>query len=297
MTDSRDPVRLGHWTDPSGATGCTVVLFPEGCVASGEIRGGAPATREFGLLDPRRMVEHIDAVVLTGGSAFGLAAADGVVAALAERGRGFATRAGNVPIVVAMGLFDLAEGVPKPGADQGRLALEVAAPQGLDGWASGAVGAGAGATVGKWRGPKYRRPGGLGMHTVRSATGQGDLWVTAVVAVNAVGDIDDGTVAAEVLTGEHVPPKAPEDLGENTTIGVVWTNAIMDKVGARQVAESGHDGFARAIIPAHTSGDGDALVAVSTGEIEAPIATVRLLTTVAVETAIRHCRPVTSNAE
>lgn len=287
MEPSREPVRLGHWTDPSGATGCTVVLFPEGCVASGEVRGGAPATREFALLDPRRMVQQVDAVVLTGGSAFGLATAHGVVDALVEQERGFETRAGRVPIVVAMGLFDLAEGVPRPGAEQGRLALDAVseAP-----WPTGRVGAGAGATVGKWRGPQHRVPAGIGIHTVRSATEHGELQVTAAIAVNAVGDIDDGKVAAEVLAGEHVPPAAPEELGENTTIGVVWTNAILDKVGCRQVAESGHDGFGRAIIPAHTSGDGDALVAVSTGEIEAPVATVRLLAAVAVEAAIRSCR-------
>ena len=287
MEASRDPVRLGHWTDPSGATGCTVVLFPEGCVASGEVRGGAPATREFALLDPRRMVQQVDAVVLTGGSAFGLATAHGVVDALVEQERGFETRAGRVPIVVAMGLFDLAEGVRRPGAEHGRLALEAAseAP-----WPTGRVGAGAGATVGKWRGPEHRVPAGIGIHTVRSATEHGELQVTAAIAVNAVGDIDDGTTAAEVLAGEHVPPTAPEELGENTTIGVVWTNAILDKVGCRQVAESGHDGFGRAIIPAHTSGDGDECVAVATGEIEAPVATVRLLAAVAVEAAIRSCR-------
>lgn len=287
MDDSRDPVQLGHWTDSSGSTGCTVVLFPEGCVASGEVRGGAPATREFALLDPRRMVQQVDAVVLTGGSAFGLATAHGVVDALVERERGFETRAGRVPIVVAMGLFDLAEGVPRPGAEHGRLALDAAsdAP-----WPSGRVGAGAGATVGKWRGPEHRVPGGIGIHTVRSATAHGELHVTAAIAVNAVGDIDDGGVTAEVLAGEHVPPTVPEELGENTTIGVVWTNAILDKIGCRQVAESGHDGFGRAIIPAHTSGDGDALVVVSTGELEAPVASVRLLAAVAVEAAIRSCQ-------
>ena len=292
MDDSRDTVRLGHWTDPGGSTGCTVVLFPEGSVASGEIRGGAPATREFGLLDPRRMVQQVDAVVLTGGSAFGLATAQGVVEALAERERGFVTRAGRVPIVVAMGLFDLAEGVPRPGAEQGRLALDAAS---VAPWATGPVGAGAGATVGKWRGPEHRAPGGIGIHTVRSATEHGEVSVTAAIAVNAVGDLDDGRVAAEVLAGEHVPPAAPEDLGENTTIGVIWTNAILDKVGCRQVAESGHDGFGRAIIPAHTSGDGDALVAVSTGEIDAPVPTVRLLATVAVEAAIRSCQGASSS--
>jgi L-aminopeptidase/D-esterase-like protein len=287
MDDSRSPVRLGHWTDPGGATGCTVVLFPEGCVASGEVRGGAPATREFELLDPRRMVQQVDAVVLTGGSAFGLSTAHGVVEALAEQDRGFETRAGRVPIVVAMALFDLAEGVARPGPDEGRLALQAAAEAP---WPSGRVGAGAGATVGKWRGADHRVPSGIGIETVRAATPNGELHVTAAIAVNAIGDIDDGSTVAEVLAGDHVPPTDPEELGENTTIGVIWTNAILDKVGCRQVAESGHDGFGRALLPAHTSGDGDALVAVSTGELDVPVATVRLLATVAVESAIRSCQ-------
>lgn len=276
-------VLVGHWTAPQAVTGCTVVLFPAGTVASGEVRGGAPATREFELLDPRRTVAAVDAVVLTGGSAFGLAAADGVVEALAQRDRGFPTRAGRVPIVVAMALFDLAEGVPRPGPEQGRAALEAA---GRGPWSKGRVGAGAGATVGKWRGPEHRRPGGLGLATVRS----GELEVTAVVAVNAVGDIDDGTTVAEVVAGDHRPPPVEGQGFENTTIGVVWTNAALTKLQCRLVAESGHDGFARALLPAHTGSDGDAVVAASTGSVDAPVPTVRLLATVAVERAIRTCR-------
>lgn len=275
---------IGHWTADDLSTGCTVVVFPEGCTASGEVRGGAPATREFELLDPRRMVEHVDAVVLTGGSAFGLSVADGVVTALVEAERGFETRAGRVPIVVAMGLFDLTEDGQRPGPAQGELAARAAA---ADESRTGRVGAGAGATVGKWRGPDHRTSGGLGQVTVTS----GDVHVTALIAVNAIGDIDDGQTVAQVLAGTYTEPVV-EETAENTTIGVIWTNARLTKVECRSVAESGHDGFGRALVPAHTSGDGDALVAVSIGEVEAALTTVRLLATVAVEQAIRTCRGV-----
>lgn len=277
-----DQVQVGHWTATDLSTGCTVMVFPEGCTASGEVRGGAPATREFELLDPRRMVQHVDAVVLTGGSAFGLSVADGVVAAMVEADRGFETRAGRVPIVVAMGLFDLTEDGQRPGPEQGQAAVAAASASEQR---TGRVGAGAGATVGKWRGLDHKSPGGLGHVTVTS----GDLSVTAVIAVNAIGDIDDGTTAAQVLAGDFVPPVI-EETSENTTIGVIWTNAALDKIQCRVVAESGHDGFGRALMPAHTSGDGDALVAVSVGQIEAPLAAVRMMATIAVEQAIRSCR-------
>lgn len=275
-------VLVGHWTAPGAVTGCTAVLLPEGSVASGEVRGGAPATREFALLDPRRMVENVDAVVLAGGSAFGLSCADGVQRVLVERERGFVTRAGRVPIVVAMGLFDLAEGAPRPGPAEGELAARAAVSAPID---TGRVGAGAGATIGKWRGPEYRTPAGIGRATVRSA----ELEVTALVAVNAVGDIDDGATVAEVVAGDHVAPAPPEQAFENTTIGVIWTNARLSKLECRLVAESGHDGLARALVPAHTSGDGDALVAASVGTVDAAMPTVRLLATVAVDQAIRRC--------
>ena len=274
---------VGHWTSDCGRTGCTVVIFGEGSVASGEVRGGAPATREFALLDPRRMVEHVDAVVLSGGSAFGLATSDGVMRWLAEQGRGFETRSGPVPIVVGMSLFDLDPEVTPPGADQGRAAAQAAT---ADAWPFGRVGAGAGATVGKWRGPDHAEPGGLGY----AVTVSGGVEVHALIAVNAVGEINDGTLVSTVQAGDYVSPTA-EDADptsfENTTIGVLWTNAGLDKVACRLVAESGHDGLARALIPAHTRGDGDALVAVSIGNADCPLPTVRLLASVAVEEAIR----------
>jgi L-aminopeptidase/D-esterase-like protein len=281
-----DGVRIGHWTDDSARTGCTVVLLPAGTVASGEVRGGAPATREFDLLVPERSVDHVDAVVLTGGSAFGLAAADGVVAHLEAGGLGFPTGAGPVPIVVAMALFDLLEGRAdvRPGPAEGRAAAEAATAEA----ATGRVGAGTGATVGTWRGREHARPGGLGIGTAR----RGDVFVAAVVAVNASGNPDDGTASAAVADGTFAawPAGDVEAFGgrQNTTIGVVVTNAVLTKGECLLVAQSGHDGLARALFPVHLSTDGDALVAAATGEIQdAAPDLVRVLAVAAVERAVR----------
>lgn len=272
-------VKIGHWTSADAKTGCTVVLFESGAVASGEVRGGAPATREFAMLDPTKLVQEIDAVVLTGGSAFGLAAADGVVSWLSEQNRGYPTRSGPVPIVIASALFDLAEGVTPPGPAEGRAAVVAAA----DRWDTGRLGAGAGATLAKLRGATHHKPGGIGYAVMRSEA----IEVHALIAVNSVGEIDDGSLAQQVIAGDFVLPEADAEPFENTTIGVIWTNAKLDKVECRLVAESGHNGLARALLPAHTRGDGDALVAVSVDGIEAPLPTVRLLTTIATEQAIR----------
>ena len=272
-------VTVGHWTDLDAQTGCTVVRLPEGTVASGEIRGGAPATREFEILDPSRVVDRLDAVVLSGGSAFGLAAADGVVAALEAEGQGFPTAAGIVPIVVGMSLYDLGVGsaVVRPDADSGRKAFGVATPDP----AEGRVGAGTGATVGKWRGPEHVQTAGLGIRVVRSA----DLVVTAIVAVNAAGDIDDGTTMGAVKAGELLWHRR-EQFG-NTTIGVVVTNARLTKADCLTVAQGAHDGLARVIVPPHMRTDGDGFVAAATGVVEAEIDHVRLLAVGAVEQAIR----------
>jgi len=275
-------IRVGHWTHPEAQTGCTVILFPVGTVASGEVRGGAPATREFDLLSPERIVDRLDAVVLTGGSAFGLAAADGVMRWCAEEGSGFATGAGPVPIVVAMALFDLlvGDGSVRPGAVEGYAACSDAGTGHVQ---VGRIGAGAGATIGKWRGREQARPGGLGSATVRD----GELVVSALIALNAVGDIDDG--------GEPSwPPPPPEGVfgaGENTTIGVVVTNAKLDKVGCLLVAQGGHDGLARALMPSHARGDGDAIVAAATGGVDALVDHVRFLAVRAAERAIRSVAP------
>lgn len=271
-------VRVGHWTDQKAKTGCTVVLLPEGSVASGEIRGGAPATREFALLDPLHLVQHVDAVVLSGGSAFGLAAGDGVMGWLESAGRGFPTKAGPVPIVVGMSLYDLAvgDGSVRPTADNGATA---AASATADGHEIGAVGAGTGATVGKWGGPDTTTAGGIGAATIRS----GDLVVSALIAVNSVGFVDDGTTVSD--PGRRWA--APDDDFGNTTIGIVATNASLDKPACHLGAQSGHDGFARSLQPAHTSADGDALVVAATGQIEADPSHVRVLIQHAVVSAIR----------
>lgn len=271
-------VAVGHWTDAVAKTGCTVVILPEETVASGEVRGGAPATREFALLDPLRLVQHVDAVVLSGGSAFGLAAGDGVMGHLEDIGRGFPTAGGPVPIVVGMSLYDLATGDAsvRPGREQGVAAAAAASTESHE---AGLVGAGTGARVGKWGGPDTTTPGGLGTATVRS----GDVVVSALIAVNAVGWIDDGTTVADPGP-RWAPPDA--DFG-NTTIGVVVTNAQLDKASCHLAAQSGHDGFARAIQPAHTAADGDALVVAATGDVEADPAHVRVLVQHAVVSAIR----------
>ncbi len=268
-------VRVGHWTDDAARTGCTVVLLPAGTVASGEVRGGAPATREFALLDPQRLVERVDAVVLAGGSAFGLAAADGVMRFCEERGLGFPTVGGPVPIVVGLGLFDLGVGDPavRPGPAEGYAACLAATAGPL---ALGRVGAGTGATVGKWRGREHARPGGIGSASVT----RGTLVVSALVAVNALGEPDDGTL--------HWSPGTEEHVFGNTTIGVIVTNASLDKTECLLVAQSGHDGLARALLPIHTLVDGDALVAAATAEVRAEPELVRLLGVRAVEAAVRH---------
>lgn len=272
-------VRVGHWTDRDAQTGCTVVLLPEGNVTSGEVRGGAPGTREFALLEPTRLVGQVDAVVLTGGSAFGLAACDGVASWLEEHGRGFVTAAGPVPIVVGMVLFDLMVGDAsvRPGPTEGRRACE-AAVEGS--FAVGRVGAGTGLSFDKWRGRDSARPGGL----ARAVEAHGELRVGALVAVNAIG----GSLDAAAPARPAPPDPAPDTTAfTNTTVGVVVTNARLDKPGCHLVAQSAHDGLARALEPAHTMADGDAFVATALGELDAPIEHVRLLAARAVEAAIR----------
>lgn len=256
-------VRVGHWTGTG--TGVTVVLCPPGTVGSAEIRGGAPAERELALLEPSRAVEHVDAVVLTGGSAFGLAAADGVVTWLAEHGRGFPTRGGVVPIVPTVAIYDLVEaGDVRPGAAEGRAAaVEADAAAGGAEPARGRVGAGAGATVGKWRGPERSVPGGLGV----GAAEVDGAHVGALAVVNAIGDVVD--VDARVLAGSTAPagsPAFPEiQPFEATTLVVVTTEARLTKAECHLLAQSGHHGIAHAVRPSHTRYDGDVVIALATG--------------------------------
>jgi L-aminopeptidase/D-esterase-like protein len=227
-------------------------------------------------------VEAINAVVLTGGSAFGLAACDGVVRWCEERGIGFPTSAGPVPIVIGLVLYDLAVGNPavRPGAPEGYAAC-VAARAGEEAVGSGRVGAGTGATIAKWRGPGRHRPGGLGS----AVAVQGDLCVAALLAVNAVGEPRPGGAR---LTDPRLPALPPEPLasGEATTVGVIATNAILDKTACLRAAQSGHDGLARALDPVHTAGDGDALVVAATGTVVASPEIVRTLAAWVVEQAV-----------
>ena len=272
-------VRVGHWTEHVARTGCTVVLLPAATVASGQVRGGAPGTREWDLLAPGRLVDRVDAVVLSGGSAFGLAACDGVVRWCEERGMGFPTAAGPVPIVVGAVLFDLMVGDPsvRPGPDAGYAACLSAggAPVPL-----GAVGVGAGATVSKWRGRAAVRPGGVGS----ASRHDGELVVGALMAVNAFGDVLEPGQPPSGSLPAHVPTGV---VGQSTTIGVVATNATLDKCGCLRVAEAAHDGLARVLDPAHTTVDGDAVVAAATGAVAAPVDRVGALAVRAVEDAVR----------
>ena len=283
-------VRVGHWTDDVGCTGCTAVLFPDGTVASGEVRGGAPATRDWELLAPEKLVTRIDAVVLAGGSAFGLAACDGVMRFCEERGMGFPTAAGPVPIVVGAALFDLltGDGAARPSAESGYAACVAA---GAGDVAVGRVGAGTGATVAKWRGREHARPGGLGSAVVH----HGDLLVGALLALNAYGDRlpPDGRPPVDDLGTTTVSPFADDDLAASTTIGVIVTNATIDKLGCLLVARAGHDGLGRTLWPVHTSADGDALVAAAVGGADAAADVVAALANEAVALAVENALDAT----
>ena len=267
-------VTAGHWTDRESWTGCTVVLLPEGNTAAAEVRGGGPGTRESDLLTPAANVEGVTAVLLTGGSAFGLAAADGVVAHLAERGLGYPTPLGRVPLVPAAVVFDLGLGDAsvRPGPAQGRAAAEAASPR-LE---RGSVGAGTGCTVGKLFGPEGWTKGGLGAATLRV----GGALLTAIAVVNPIGDVlgADGAVLAggwrdggyvrasdRLRAGER--PRPP--LREATTLVLLLTDAALSKREAWLLARAGTSGVARAIDPSATPHDGDLVICAATGAAEA----------------------------
>jgi L-aminopeptidase/D-esterase-like protein len=273
-------LELGHHTLTERPTGCTVILARDGAVGGVDVRGSAPGSREIALLDPVNSVERVHAVVLSGGSAFGLSTGDGVMRYLDERDVGYRLGSKVVPIVVGAILYDLTlEGDAKirPDAACGYAAAEAAS----DGTpAEGSIGAGAGATVGKMRGMARAMKGGFGTASITLESG---LTVAAAVAVNAVGDIVDpatGAVVAgartadgrgfvdmrRVLRGE-AGATAP-DAGANTTIGVVATNAVLTKAQATKIAQMAQDGLARAIYPAHTASDGDTVFSLATGRWE-----------------------------
>ncbi len=273
-------IKVGHFTLAERPTGCTVILTEKGAVGGVDVRGAAPGTRETDLLDPINMVQEVHAVVLSGGSAFGLDAASGVVRYLEERGIGFDTRVAKIPIVPAAILFDLGIGAnPKvrPTAECGYKAAVAATDRAVE---EGNVGAGAGATIGKSGGAGRAMKAGIGSAAIRLPSG---LVVAALVAVNAVGDIIDpstGQVVAGVRTADGMGLADARKLlraggarggraGENTTIGIVATNARLTKAQANKMAQMAHDGYARTITPVHTMGDGDTIFAVATGTFRA----------------------------
>ena len=253
-------LRIGHWTDATGLTGCTVVLAPDaGAVAGVDVRGSAPGTRETDLLRPTALVERIHAICLAGGSAFGLAAADGVMRRLAERGIGFATGVRPVPIVPAAILFDLGVGDPlaAPDADAGYAATLAA--EGNVGTPEGRIGAGTGATVAKMAGPDNAKPGGVGSAARLLPDGS---TVGALVVNNALGNIHARDGTALVLAAGR--PQAPA--AGNTTLVVLGTDANLDRAQCRKLAELGHDALAIGIRPMHTLFDGDVVFTTSTGD-------------------------------
>ncbi len=271
-------IRVGHYTDRRNATGCTVILCPEATAAAVDVRGGAPGTRETDVLALPNMVRRCHAVLFTGGSAFGLAAADGVMRWCAEHDIGFPTAALKVPIVTAAVLYDLGLGDPNahPGAREGYLAA-VRARRGAV--AEGSVGAGTGATVAKLLGAEFALKGGAG---TASLLGPRGIVVGALAVTNAVGAVfDPGTgeciAGPRGEDGEFVTiPEALERrtaqmdaLMQNTTLMCVATNAALEPHQLQRVAAHAHDGFARAVVPAHTNGDGDIAFAVSMGKLEA----------------------------
>jgi L-aminopeptidase/D-esterase-like protein len=269
-------IKVGHFTDARRPTGCTVILCEEGATGGVDVRGSAPGTRETDLLNPMNLVQQVHAIVLSGGSAFGLETATGVVRWLEERGIGYDVGVAKVPIVPAAILFDLGVGDAKtrPDAEAGYKACKAASTNPPS---EGNVGAGAGATVGKLFGGKRAMKGGLGTASIKV----GGLTVAAIVAVNAVGDIVDPATGkliagartpdgkklqgamAGILRGEALPPMLG---GTNTTIGIVATDAKLDKAQAQKVAQMAHDGLARTINPAHTMFDGDTIFAIATGK-------------------------------
>lgn len=276
-------IRVGHATDPEALTGCTVIIPEKPAVAGVDVRGGAPGTRETDLLQPGRLVNEVNAILLTGGSAFGLDAAAGVMRWLEERKIGFQTQFGPVPIVPAAVLFDLGVGRRdrRPGPDMGYAACEAA---GSGPVAEGNVGAGTGATVGKALGLAGAMRGGLGTDSIRLP---GGVIVGALVVVNCFGDVYDPD-SGQRLAGTRCPETgAPVDstsvlLGQagvqdgqplafNTTLAVVAINARFDKAGINRIAQVAHNGLARTIRPVHTQYDGDTVFALATGEKHVPL--------------------------
>jgi L-aminopeptidase/D-esterase-like protein len=301
MALSVEGFRVGCWTDTDHHTGCTVILAPEGALGAAAVRGGAPGTRAVAALSHTGTVKECHAVVLSGGSAFGLATADGVVAWCEEHGIGYDKGVARIPIVGAAIVLDLKEpGAPRPGRDAGWSACDAASE---DDPPQGSVGVGAGCTVGKVAGLQYGTKGGQGWAVARG----GGITVGALMAVNALGEVlaEDGSV----LAGSRAPAEAPRfpevapsspppdaEVSEapdaatpdNTVIGCLVTDARLSKPDAVRAADLAHSGIARAVSPAHTSYDGDALFLLCAQRVEATVDLVAHLGARAVAAAIRE---------
>lgn len=270
-------IAVGHWTDTERITGCTVVLCPPGTVASCDVRGSSPGTRELEALSPVRQMQETHAVLLSGGSAYGLGAANGVMQYLAERKIGYSTPWALVPIVPSAIIFDLNVGDPTAFPQPADAAAACASAGKLV--AEGSVGAGTGAVVGKWNGFANAMKGGVGTASLRD----GELVVGALAVVNAVGDVvdADGSVIAGARTGsgfltaEERLRRFNDDRlltrNTNTTLVVVAVNARFSKVDTHRIAQRAHDGMARAIVPCHTTFDGDVSFALSCGTVTAAV--------------------------
>jgi L-aminopeptidase/D-esterase-like protein len=291
-----DDIKVGHAHNLEAGTGCTVILSERGATAGIDVRGGAPGTRESDLLNPVNMVEKIHAILLTGGSAFGLDAAAGVMRYLEERQIGFDVQVTKVPIVCGAALFDLTVGDYRirPDREMGYEACRKATRRGC---AEGNVGAGAGAAVGKILGMGRAMKGGLGCHALQV----GKLKIGALVAVNCLGDVIDPA------TGERLAGLLTEDLSRladseevmihflaekknlfagNTTIGVIVTNALLTKSQAAKLASMAHNGYARTMRPAHSMFDGDTIFTLGTGKVEADLSVLGLLSARVMERAV-----------
>lgn len=291
-----DGIKVGNAQDLEAATGCTVVICEEGAAAGVDVRGGAPGTRETDLLNPVNLIEKIHAVVLAGGSAFGLDAAAGVMQYLEERGIGFDVQVTKVPIVCGAVLFDLNIGSHKIRPDR-KMGYEACLNAGQKDIPGGNIGAGTGATIGKILGRKRAMKSGLGSYALQVGT----LKVGALVAVNCLGDIVEpstGLKLAGLLSEDLATLASTEDVmieayadkknlfGGNTTIGVVVTNAAFTKAQATKLASMAQNGYARTMKPAHTMFDGDTIFALATGNVEADLSVVGMLGSRAMERAV-----------
>jgi L-aminopeptidase/D-esterase-like protein len=288
-------IKVGHAQDAEALTGCTVFIPPEGTTGSCEVRGGAPGTRETELLRPTFTVAGPNAVLITGGSAFGLSAAGGVVRFLEEQGIGFPTPGGPVPIVGAAALFDLDLGDGRVRPDE-RMAYEACRNASVGEEREGLVGAGMGASAGNARGRKFSVKGGFGMYLFMG----GDFRLEVAAVANSFGDVvdADGTILAGARGDDgrfvgaekfvcNVSGLAPGCIGGNTTLVLVATNAKLDKEHGARVALQGHNGIARAVRPSHTRFDGDTVFVLATGEVDAPQDAVEILAAMGTAEAIR----------